>query len=629
MASEVIVYKNGAKKNVPSYDVSSWERLGWSTSPSGAEPKAAPTPEPAKVEPKAEPAREVTIYKGDSQRNVPSYDVASYERQGWSTSKATPEPVKAPEPSPTPSPASPPSGASLISDPAELSKYTEDQIWRDPASDRIYKLPGAVEPVKQPEAVSVPVAPEDSGQLNTNGLLEAWTRRNQGRATEQDVQNLEYAESKGWTPSGVQEPEEPEPVKQEIPGLNTDGLSEAYARKLAGTANQTDLSNIDYAVSKGWDPNADIAEGINMQDANQIINAQQDADINARSGADEISLRSDVESLMEQVRGAVEPDQPEPDAPDYEESLRDLRIEYGIDPLETQLNGFNSELEALYAQRSARIQAERDKTVATNVIAGRVSEVERNENERIAALERSIKTVTDQLNTKYSVVNSLMDAKQLDYTTAVQSYDAEMEANIALYNAARGIEDSLKTDDQRAVDNARSSAEILINGYAGAGLTFDQLSPTQQSTLTKLSVESGFDPGFYQQMLSTSEEVQSEIHTHVISDDKQFVTILYKNGTTAVIPTGLPAGSNVPAGGFNRSTPSSQEEKEIQAFQSDAADIIGKLDGGDIAWGTAWDQLHILYPQASPELIDQTLGGGYDPSREGANEQGYYGRANR
>ena len=34
--------------------------------------------------------------------------------------------------------------------------------------------------------------------------------------------------------------------------LNTAGLNEAYLRKLAGTANATDLANLAYAQSKGW-----------------------------------------------------------------------------------------------------------------------------------------------------------------------------------------------------------------------------------------------------------------------------------------------------------------------------------------------------------------------------------------
>lgn len=49
------------------------------------------------------------------------------------------------------------------------------------------------------------------------------------------------------------------------------------------------------------------------------------------------------------------------------------------------------------------------------------------------------------------------------------------------------------------------------------------------------------------------------------------------------------------------------EDKAIAAFQSDAADFITKLGANTVSWGTAWNSLHAKYPQASNELIDQTL----------------------
>jgi len=69
-------------------------------------------------------------------------------------------------------------------------------------------------------------------------------------------------------------------------------------------------------------------------------------------------------------------------------------------------------------------------------------------------------------------------------------------------------------------------------------------------------------------------------------------------------------------------TEESDEDKEIENFRKDAAEIVAKLDNGDITWGTAYDQLKIKYPQASNELIDQTLGGGYNPKKDE-----WYGRA--
>lgn len=657
----ITVYKNGASTQIQDFDLEAYKKMGWSTSSSGGSSTSTSSKTTTST-PSASPTqnKEVILYKGTLSKNVPSIDVSAWVSKGWSSTKPTntTQPSTTPtQTSPIASTSTPPAGATYISNPAELSKYTESQIWRDPNSNKIYLKAGqsAQTPVASttptPQQTTTPASATMPTNLNTVGLIEAYARRQAGTATPTDIANLDYATSKGWTPpsssnsSSTTGRDTGQQVDangdQIIAGLNTKGLKEAYARKLAGTANATDLANLSYAESKGWKPQGASASVTDPQAANDIINAEQDADIAAKTPDDTVKTRKTTEDIMEEIKKTITPDIAAPETPDYEQSLRDLRTEYGIDPLEMNLNDLNSQLQELYAQRESRIQSERDKTVATNIIAGRIGEVERQENERIAALERSISNVTNQLNTKYGIVNSLMDAKQLDYKTAAEAYDAQMQENITLFNAAQSIEDSLKTEDQRVIDNARSSAQILVNGFSNAGMTYDQLSDAQKTILAKLSLESGFGTDFYQTLLATTQEVQAEVLTSIVSDDKAYVTVVYKNGTTATVPTGMPRSSNVPAGGSGGGS-TSTEDKAIAAFRKDAADLIEKLDNGEIGWGTAWDQLHIKYPDASPQLIDQTLGGGlaYVNEESGAttdtqgnavnvNDQGYYGRGTK
>lgn len=602
----VTVYKNGTSMKVNDFDLEYYKKQGWSKSPSsgGSDSGSSsssntvsdnnpPKPQPSETSPSPEEnqmsndPRMITVYKDGLSKNIPSLDFAYWQNQGWTKTKpsevepvtgSADEPIQADEPESS----NPPSGATLINDPNELSQYTEDEIWRDPNSNKIYKLSGATgqEPISEPEPttgsdeggtggqkdededVQEPTDPANSGQLNTAGLLEAWTRKQQGRATEQDLANLEYARSKGWTPAGGAPSEEdsgpvdsgetdtpdPDTTTDDIPGLNTEGLAEAYARKVAGTATDTDLANLEYARSKGWKPAEDIdADTVESETANEVINSQQDSDMSAYDGEGDFDSRMTVEDIMDQINEAITPDAEDPEAPDYEQELRDLRTEYGIGKLEDRLSKLNKQLNDAYATRDQRIRAEQDKTVATNVIAGRVGEVEQQEMDRIAAIERSINVVQDQLNTKYDVVNSLMDAKELDYTTAQKAYDSKMNEKIQLFNQARGIQEQLKTEEQRQVDNARASAEILMDGYRRAGKTFADLTVSQQTSLKKLAVQSGFDPDFYKTALDVAPE--KEILTHVISDDKSYATMIYKDGTTNTIPTGQPAGSNDSAGG--------------------------------------------------------------------------------
>lgn len=53
---------------------------------------------------------------------------------------------------------------------------------------------------------------------------------------------------------------------------------------------------------------------------------------------------------------------------------------------------------------------------------------------------------------------------------------------------------------------------------------------------------------------------------------------------------------------------SGSESKDIQAFTNDASGYVEKLGSNTVSWGTAFNSLKTKYPQASNELIDQTLG---------------------
>lgn len=576
----VTVYKGTSTNTVPPSDLSYWLSKGWSqTKPASSAPATTPAPVTAPAPKTPETLNTVGLPEAAARRKAGTASATDLknlnyaESKGWADPYKTTAPPVAAAPSATPNTSAksntPPAGSTYVSNPADLAGLTESQIWRDPSSARIYKLPGAT------------AAPAKTGTSST----------------------------------GV------------APGLNTVGLPEAYARKVAGTATETDLRNLAYAETQGWKPDSASTKVSDPKQANDLINSEQDADIAAKTTSDEPTTRKTTEQIISEIKAQITPDEPAPTAPNFENALTDLNRQYGTAELQSSLNSLQDQQRQLLADYEALYGSERQKTVAMGVIEGRISEEERQANERLTKINNAIASVTDQLNTANSTISSIMSAKQLDYNTAAAAYKAEMDQNISLFNAAQGIEASMKTDEQNAIDNARSTAQILLNGYTAAGLSFEELTPVQQSSLTQLAVQSGFAPDFYQTVLSTTKEVQKDILTSVISDDKAYATIIYKDGTTATIPTGQPRSSNVPAGGSGGGGGStSPEEKEIQKFRSDAATLIEKLDKREISWGTAWDQLHIKYPDASPALIDQMLGGGYNPSQEGANEQGYYGR---
>ena len=308
-----------------------------------------------------------------------------------------------------------------------------------------------------------------------------------------------------------------------------------------------------------------------LADANATINADQKKDAENASVSGEPETRKTVEDIMAEIETTVKPKTDKPAAADFTGAYLDYRSKYGVNDLETQLDELRAQEQDLLATKSTRVNAERGKTVATNVIEGRVSEVERQENERISVVQRSITNLTNQLNTKYNIIDTLMKTKEMDYDSAVASYDKEMSSNISMFNAAKNIEEADKTELERQADNARSNAQIMLNSYSDAGITYDKLSPTEQANLTKLGVQSGLGADFFTNALKTS--AGKDILTTIVSADDTKATILYKDGTTKTISTGLPAKKTSTS--TEKATDSEIKVFYKQSMQSELNKVVG------------------------------------------------------
>lgn len=281
-------------------------------------------------------------------------------------------------------------------------------------------------------------------------------------------------------------------------------------------------------------------------DATKIINNNQQNDFNRASGNNEPTTRGIPSGLdaFNQVSTALKSNLPnKPETLNTTNKFTQLRSDYGVTDLENSLTDLQAQSRDLQAVSKARTSAEKAKPVAMNVIAGRVSEEEAQDNERLVAINNSIQTVTSQLNSKYNVIDNIMKFMQVDYSNAVDSYDKQFSQNVSVYNIAKGISDDLKTEQEKVSDNARANAQIIINTMNSNGTTYGELQVDQQANLTKLGVQSGLGASFFQDVMNVS--AGKDILTTITNDDKTRSTIIYKDGTTKVISTGLPAGSGI------------------------------------------------------------------------------------
>lgn len=358
-----------------------------------------------------------------------------------------------------------------------------------------------------------------------------------------------------------------------------------------------------------------------IADANAAINANQKADAESATVSGEPPTRRTTEDIMKEITGIVAPKEAAPALPNYTAALEGYRSAYGVTDLETQLNDLKAQERDMLVIKAQRVRAEKGKTVATNVIAGRVSEVEAQENERLAVVQNSIATATDQLNTKYNIIDTLMKVKEMDYTAASTHYDKEMSNNIAMFNAAKNVEESEKSDIEKAQDTARSNAQISLNAITASGLSYADLTPDQQTNLTKMGVQSGLGADFFANALKVGSG--KDILTTIVSSDDTKATMIYKDGTTKTISTGLPAKPKT--GTTEKATDSEIKVFYKQSMQTELNKVVG-TDGfiSPVDWAKARQKWSANTPMGAADF-DEAFRGYVNPThpQDYAGFEGY------
>lgn len=394
--------------------------------------------------------------------------------------------------------------------------------------------------------------------------------------------------------------------------------------------------NIPGAQNAG-DEVPDYSQVNSVNEANEAINANQEQDIADAKSADEPQNKqsySDLNNLLnsiigstapkdasktnlEDLMGAVKPSTEKPERIDLTDTYEDLRTKYGIADLEQQAIDLRAQEADLLAIKQQRINAERSKTVATNVIEGRVSETERQENERITAVQNQLRTINDQLTTKYNVVNTLMNLTGQDYANAVNDYDKELANNISMFNILRGIDESAKTEAERQQDNARSSLQIIYNSLTSGGTDIADLPADTKTLISKLEVQSGLPSGFFETMKNKNPKADIVgTYNWTSSSNQEMVSILSKDADTGEITTkNMVLGTaKASSGGSDKPTESEIKVWYKQSMQNELKKVVGsdgKISPSD--WSEARQSWASNTPYSTSDF-DEAFRGYVDPS---------------
>lgn len=256
-----------------------------------------------------------------------------------------------------------------------------------------------------------------------------------------------------------------------------------------------------------------------------------------------------------------------PEATSTTERYKALRKEAGLSALEQSLSELRKEARDIAAIRRQRVAGERGKRVATGVMGGRISEIDRQENERLDVVNREIAYINDQVTTGYNVINTIMNFEQTDYQNASQAYEQKFNQAMQTIELARGIRNDEKSEKEREQDMAAANLQIMYNALSTGAADFDALDAGTLAQITKLEIQSGLPTGFYKalkaragqaEIVSTnSRESGGVAYTDVIMrkpDGTLYIETLSRGGTKS-------GGGSGGSGGGGSSTVSTDGNK--------------------------------------------------------------------
>jgi len=248
------------------------------------------------------------------------------------------------------------------------------------------------------------------------------------------------------------------------------------------------------------------------------------------SDAERAAKRAEeIEKIKSELGGGAIAPNPYKSVEDYDK----LRKEQGIVKDEEELASLQNE-SALINEELRKFKSTAGEGVSEAGRVGMVSEAERNANFRLEGLSIRENAVVNRLNSKNAYIGNMLKLGFQDYQTAYQEYTDNWNQNLQIQNIVSKNEDQDKQD-------AIATLNTMTQGFQNAGITWSEMTPSIQAQIKANELKLGME-GFTQLILSQADK---PILTTIVSDDKSSATILYKDGTSKTIDTGMAPGGGL------------------------------------------------------------------------------------
>lgn len=236
-------------------------------------------------------------------------------------------------------------------------------------------------------------------------------------------------------------------------------------------------------------------------------------------------LRTDAQ-IKKEIKKELEVEGGIPEAPSLVDLYEKKREEYGIEDLEAQINDLKGEEDEIHARLRQRRHAEEGKPVAMGVMAGRVSEVERQERENLDFVQRQMARKVDQVQAAYGAVEMIVNLTNTDFQNAMSVYNTQFKTKMAIYEQFRAVKKEELDEYHRQQEVARANLEIYTKLITDGNMTYDTLPTKAKLQIAKMEIQSGLGIGFVKKLrMKPGEDIKS-ITTRVDAGGNKYADIM-------------------------------------------------------------------------------------------------------
>ena len=238
-----------------------------------------------------------------------------------------------------------------------------------------------------------------------------------------------------------------------------------------------------------------------------------------------------------------------PEIPDFATDFEALRAAPGLVAAEKKLTDINEEIaEIQIAQRAAEADIRRkpgEELVSARAVRGALGEVQENARRELADLAIRKNVIIDEINSKNAVINTKMQLSQQNFQFASQQYNQEFTRALQMIDLVQAYETQELRLENDISDRALANWTVMQKTLSDNNKSFSDLTPDLQAQMDSLAIKAGVSE-LNELFKSIPVDPEKKVLQTIVSKDKTTMSIIFEDGTTQTIQTGLAAEAPTP-----------------------------------------------------------------------------------